>query len=331
MKAFFNKSAGLLMLASSMIAAPAMAPAETLSLAHFVAPAHVVTASVVEPLSKGVEADSGGDLTIQVHPGGELGAGPMEQYVRAVQGVADITWGLSGYTSSQFPKSMIVEMPGAIPEGVTGYDMLWNALDEHLSDEFPGTRPLALWVSEPSIFIMRDREIRSPEDLKGLRIRVSGSVPGALVEAFGATPVQMPAGEMYNALQTGLIDGIVTGASAVNDFKLDEVANSYSVGAPLGHIMFYLVMNEARYEGLSEEHRAILDKHTGRGLSQKGEEGWNALAERTLLALRDNPDNTVIDLTEEEVAAFTEIADPLREKLLEDMGAEDVLAAMTGN
>ncbi|WP_281354747.1 TRAP transporter substrate-binding protein DctP [Chelativorans alearense] len=162
-------------------------------------------------------------------------------------------------------------------------------------------------------------------------MRVSGSVPGALVEAFGATPVQMPAGEMYNALQTGLIDGIVTGASAVNDFKLDEVANSYSVGAPLGHIMFYLVMNEARYEGLSQEQRAILDKHTGRGLSQKGEEGWNALAERTLLALRDNPDNTVIDLTEEEVAAFTEIADPLREKLIEDMGAEDVLAAMTGN
>ncbi|WP_309083022.1 TRAP transporter substrate-binding protein [Chelativorans sp.] len=327
MNALLKHSIGLLMLASS-ISAPAVAMAEELSLAHFVAPSHVVTASVVEPLAKGVEADSGGDLTIRVYPAGELGAGPMEQYVRAVQGVADITWGLAGYTSSQFPKSMIVEMPGAIPEGVTGYDMLWNAFEQHLAGEFPGTRPLALWVSEPSIFIMKDREIRKPEDLRGLRIRVSGSVPGALVEALGATPVQMPAGEMYNALQTGLIDGIVTGASAINDFKLDEVANSYTVGAPLGHILFYLVMNQARYDGLSDEHKAILDKHTGRGLSQKGEEGWNASAERTMETVRADTNNNVIDLTEEEIAPFKEIADNLREKLIADMDAQEILDAM---
>jgi len=328
MKAWLRGSIASLMLASSMAAVPALTQAEELSLAHFVAPAHVVTASVVEPLVEGVKADSNGDLTIRVYPGGELGAGPMEQYVRAVQGVADITWGLSGYTSSQFPKSMIVEMPGAVPEGMTGYDMLWNAFDDHLKSEFPGTHPLALWISEPNVFIMKDHEIRSPDDLKGLRIRVSGSVSGALVEAFGATPVQMPAGEMYNALQTGLIDGIVTGSSAINDFKLDEVANSYTLGAPLGNIMFYLVMNQARYDGLSPEHKAILDKHTGRTLSQKGEEGWNAAAERTLQEVRADPSNTVIDLTAEEIAPFTKIADDLRTKLIADMGAQDVLDAM---
>ncbi|WEX10532.1 TRAP transporter substrate-binding protein [Chelativorans sp. AA-79] len=324
MNALLKGSIGLTMLASSTV----LAAAEELSLAHFVAPSHVVTASVVEPLAEGVKADSNGDLTIQVYPGGELGAGPMEQYVRAVQGVADITWGLAGYTSSQFPKSMIVEMPGAVPEGVTGYDMLWNAFDIHLKSEFPGTHPLALWISEPNVFIMKDHDVRSPDDLKGLRIRVSGSVSGALVEALGATPVQMPAGEMYNALQTGLIDGIVTGSSAINDFKLDEVANSYTVGAPLGHIMFYLVMNQGRYDGLSAEHKAILDKHTGRTLSQKGEEGWNAAAERTMESVRADSGNTVIDLTEEEIVPFKEVADRVREKLIADMGAQDVLDAM---
>ncbi|HEU0222099.1 MAG TPA: C4-dicarboxylate ABC transporter substrate-binding protein, partial [Paracoccaceae bacterium] len=87
--------------AAGAVAALAAAPlsAETLKLAHFVAPAHVVTGSVVEPLVKGVAAATSGDLTIQVYPGGELGAGPLEQYARALQGVADISWGLQGYTS----------------------------------------------------------------------------------------------------------------------------------------------------------------------------------------------------------------------------------------
>ncbi|MEX2319806.1 MAG: TRAP transporter substrate-binding protein [Saccharospirillum sp.] len=301
---------------------------EELKLAHFVPPAHVVTSAVVEPFKTGIEADSNGELTVRVYPGGELGAGPMEQYVRALQGVADITWGLAGYTSSQFGKSMLVELPGAIPEGMTGYDMLWNAFDSSLKSEFPGTKPLALWVSEPNVFIMKDHEVRSPSDLSGLKIRVSGSVAGDFVSEMGGTPVQMPAGEMYNALQTGLIDGIITGSSAITDFKLDEVANSYTLGAPLGHIMFYLVMNQQRYDGLSAEHQAIIDANSGRGLSQSGEETWNALADSTLESVRADSRNTVIDLSENEAAAFENVAGTFLSRQLSSEQTRDVLNDM---
>jgi TRAP-type C4-dicarboxylate transport system substrate-binding protein len=301
---------------------------EEFRLAHFVPPAHVVTSAVVEPFKSGIEADSNGELTVRVYPGGELGAGPMEQYVRALQGVADITWGLAGYTSSQFGKSMVVELPGAIPDGMTGYDMMWNAYDTSLSSEFPGTRPLALWVSEPNVFIMKDHEIRTPSDLSGLKIRVSGSVAGAFVNEMGGTPVQMPATEMYNALQTGLIDGIITGSSAITDFKLDEVANSYTLGAPLGHILFYLVMNQQRYDSLSSEQQAIIDANSGRGLSQSGEETWNALAERTLESVRADDRNTVIDLSAAEVAEFEEMADAFLNSQLSSNQTRDVLNDM---
>ncbi|MEJ2030314.1 MAG: TRAP transporter substrate-binding protein DctP, partial [Maritimibacter sp.] len=102
-------------------------------------------------------------------------------------------------------------------------------------------------------------------DLNGLKIRVSGSAAAAAVEALGATPVQMPAGEIYNSLQTGLIDGVITGSSAIGDFKLDEVANSYTLGAPLGHIAFYVAMNAAKYNSLPAEQREAIDT-IGRGL-----------------------------------------------------------------
>lgn len=319
---------GAAAIAATLLAAPA--GAETLRLAHWVPPAHTLTASTIAPLIAAV-APSG--LEIQVYPGGELGAGPLEQYVRAVTGVADIVWGLQGYTSSQFPRTMISELPGALPEGMTGYDMIWNAYDAGLlANEFPGTVPLALWLSEPNVFIMRDHDIRTPSDLAGLKIRVSGSAAAAAVEALGATPVQMPAGEIYNALQTGLIDGVITGASAIGDFRLDEVANSYTIGAPLGHISFYLVMNADRYNGLPEGERAALDAIAGRPLSALAEAGWYARAEQVIGQISATGDNTVYTLTPDEAAAFAAITLPVRDQVIATVdGGAEVLATMQGN
>jgi TRAP-type transport system periplasmic protein len=81
-----------LALSAALAAGPALA--EELSFAHFVPPAHIITQTVVDPISKAVAENSGGDLSIRVYPGGELGPGPVEQYARVVQGVADMAWGL---------------------------------------------------------------------------------------------------------------------------------------------------------------------------------------------------------------------------------------------
>jgi len=215
---------------------------------------------------------------------------------------------------------------------MNGYDMLWNAYDAGLlNDEFPGTRPLALWLSEPNVFIMRDHDIRTPADVAGLKIRVSGSAAAAAVEALGATPVQMPAGEIYNALQTGLIDGVITGASAIGDFRLDEVANSYTLGAPLGRISFYLVMNADRYASLPEGQRAALDAIAGRPLSASAEAGWNARAQQVIDQISATGDNTVYTLSADEAAAFGALTLPVRDQVVAsvDDGAH-VLAVMQG-
>lgn len=310
---------------SATVAFAPVAQAETLKFAHFVAPAHVITPSIVEPLTNDVKA-ANADVDIRVYPGGELGAGPVEQYPRVLNGVADIVWGLAGYTSSQFQKSMIIELPGVVDEAGNGYGAMLRAYDTHLKDEFPGTRPLALWVSEPNVFIMRDKEIRTPADLAGLKIRVSGAVAGEVIKAFGATPVQMPANEMYNALQTGLIDGIVTGASAIRDFKLDEVAKVYIEGPSMGRILFYLVMSQAKYDALNDAQKAAVDAASGEKLSKSGEEGWQKVADETMAKLKADSSKTVISLSGDEKAAFDTIAAGVRDKIVADMDAKGVKA-----
>lgn len=308
----------------------AAASAEELKFANFTPPFHTINASVIETLNTKVSEATNGDLTVRGYHGGELGAGPVEQYVRVLQGVTDIAWGLPGYTSSQFPKTMIAELPGAIPVEASGYKALWGAYKDNLTGEFPGTVPLALWTSEPNIMIMKDHNIRTPADLAGLKIRVAGATAADVATALGATPVQMPISQVYNALQTGLIDGVFTGASTLSDFKLEEVANSYTIGAPLGRLVFYTVLNKAKYDGLSDSQKAAIDAVAGAPLSKSAEDAWLATANAALKAARDAGDNTMVDLNEAEIAAFADAVSGVVTTYVDAHDGAATLAAMRG-
>jgi TRAP-type C4-dicarboxylate transport system substrate-binding protein len=157
---------------------------------------------------------------------------------------------------------------------------------------------------------------------------VSGSAAAAIIEALGGTPVQMPANEMYNALQTGLIDGIVTGSSAISNLRLDEVADSYTIGAPLGRITFFVVMNQARYDGLSDAEKTAVAEYSGKWLSEQGEAAWNAYADEKLVRLTASDTETVVVLGDAASAAFGALTLPVTDRTVAAAGGEAVLAAM---
>ncbi|HBS37253.1 MAG: TRAP transporter substrate-binding protein [Pacificibacter sp.] len=321
------------LIAASAVALAAALPAaaEELSFANFTPPFHTINASVMEKLDTILSEATNGEVTVRGYHGGELGAGPVEQYIRVVQGVADMGWGLPGYTSSQFEKTMIVELPGTLTNEDDGYAAMWTAYDDHLAGEFPGTVPVALWTSEPNVFIMRDAVIRTPADLEGLKIRVAGATAADVATALGATPVQMPINQVYNALQTGLIDGVITGSSTLNDFKLDEVANSYTFGANLGRLSFYAVMTEGTYNGLSDEAKAVLDNSSNQTVSQSAEDAWNATADAGVATARALSENTFVDLTPEEATAFADAIAGVTGAYVDGVGGADALAAMQAN
>jgi len=320
----------LLISAATALAIGGAAQAEELKFANFTPPFHTINASVIEKLNTDISGATNGEVTVRGYHGGELGAGPVEQYVRVLQGVADIGWGLPGYTSSQFGKTMIAELPGAIPVEKPGYEALWAAFDDQLAGEFPGVKVLALWTSEPNIMIMKDKVIKTPADLAGLKIRVAGATAAEVATALGATPVQMPINQVYNALQTGLIDGVFTGASTLSDFKLDEVADSLTLGAPLGRLTFYTVMNQEKYDSLTDAQKAAIDAAAGEGLSKSAEDAWLVTANTAMDAARADSKNTVVDLTPEEAAAFQEAVAAVVDAYVATVGGADAMAEMRG-
>ena len=115
------------------LADSAPAVSKELKFASFVGGRHVINRKVFTPWTKEVEKLSGGSLKIKMYLGGSLGKGPAKQFKRAIDGVADITWGLQGYTSKQFRLTTLIEMPQIGKDAVDVTRRMWAATPVGLS------------------------------------------------------------------------------------------------------------------------------------------------------------------------------------------------------
>ncbi|MFQ5852810.1 MAG: TRAP transporter substrate-binding protein [Candidatus Binatia bacterium] len=306
---------------------------EELKLAHFMSPKHPMDRFLMRPWAKEIAKITNNSLTVRIYPAGELGKGPRAQFKRAVDGVADITFGLQGYTSKQFPRTTLIELPGVAPNAVVATKKVWDVYDKYLASEYKRVKALAIWGNEGPVLMTKDKPIRKIADIKGLKIRTPSRAQAGLIKALGATPVAMPVTRMYNALNTGVVDALMVPPSVIISFKIGEVAKYYTTGLPFGRSPFFLVMNRPKWESLSADQKAAIEKTTGRALSIKGAKGYEKAGAKGLNSVRKSGKHEVIALSSEEVKKGTELLLKARGKIvanLEKKGipAKAILAAM---
>lgn len=256
--------------AGSALPVGAAMAAEELKLATFVPPPHIIMSKVLTPWAAEVAKASNNALNVRMFPSMQLGGKPPELYRQMIRGISDITFTLPGYTSGDFPVMALTELPGMASSGADGTRKLWANFDKFLAPQFKGAKVLMLWNSDSASFMSKSKPIRTLADVKGLKIRTPSAAQSAQLVALGATPIDMPANQIYNALDRGVVDAAMIPMSAALDFKLIEVAQHFTINAPLGRSNFLVAMNEARYQKLPANLRKIIDDTTGLNLSLKG-------------------------------------------------------------
>ncbi|MCY4301747.1 MAG: TRAP transporter substrate-binding protein [Aestuariivita sp.] len=306
---------------------------KVMKLASFVPPVYVLHEPIFEKLAADINAATDGSVKIEIYPSGELGKGPVEQYKRAATRIAEISYGLPGYTSSVFPKTLLIELPGVTEGHEDATNKLWNVMDNHLRDEFKRTVPLALFVTPPAVLMMRDQPVRSLQDLEGLKIRVASSSAAAVIEAYGATPVPMPANKVYTSMNTGVVDGALMGSDSLLIFKLIETTKYVTTNLPEMPTTIFLVANEEAYNELSDNERAALNRLTGRDISQRSASGLAKFGALALGKFEDIEGNETIVLSDDEHTKFAAKAAEAVSDLLakldgEGIPASDVVRAM---
>jgi tripartite ATP-independent transporter DctP family solute receptor len=160
------------------------------------------------------------------------------------------------------------------------------------------------------------RPITVPADLQGVQIRVPGSEPRILAfTTFGAQPITMNFGELYLALQQGTVDGQENPLAAVKSRSFFEVQDYLSLS---GHVYspVTLVMNAAKYDSLSDEHKAAVKAAAQEAAEYTRQLGTDADA--TLLAELE----TSMQVNEIDLAAFKEAAGPIWEQVGAMAGSE---------
>ncbi len=266
------------------------ATAEELSVATFIPPQHHINAFFFDWFGKEIDARSGGTMTMKLYPAGQLGAGPVQQYKRAVEGIADITFGLQTYTPAIFPKSILMVPPGNNTTSLEATESLLRVFDEHLADEYEDIKLLGLFTVAGDAWAAT-KDLSTLDGLNGAKVVPFATMTSPLMEQLGAVPVQMPVTEMYTGLSTGTIDGTtISPAQMDKPWNFAEVSTHYIDNIPVTHAIFFIAMNKERYMGLSDEHRAIIDEMAGEEISMMGATSFHNEGERGKAWLATNPD-----------------------------------------
>lgn len=262
-------------LAAALLASAALLPAmsapvraDELSVATFVPPQHHTNVNVFQWFGDELAKRTNGELTVRVYPAGQLGAGPVQQYKRVVEGVADIVLGVAGYTPDLFPKAMLTVPSGASSNSLELSDRFLANWDKHFNDEF--SEVVFLGIGFPAgTSIAATRDLSTLESWKGAKIVPYAASMAPLIEAMGAVAVQMPVTDVYTALSTGTIDGAISAHNnMLAPWNWQEVATYYIDNVPPQFQTVYFIMNKDRYEGLKPEHRAVIDELAGEAFTK---------------------------------------------------------------
>jgi len=247
-----------------------------LSLSLVTPPKHLRNINVINPWVKMIEERTGGKVKMTVYYAAAL-APPPQTFESTVSGVADISEGLVYATPGRFPLTETVMLPElGLETSLSCSKALWQLYQTvpELQKEWQGVKMLWLHTTPGIKLITRKKPVRSLEDLKGLKIRVSGATAVKMGKALGFTPVSMGIGDLYLGLEKGVIDGVALPSEILVSRRLGEVTK-YVTDIDLGHDAFFVVMNENSWKGLPDDVKKVIEELSGEWAVEFTGKAWD--------------------------------------------------------
>ncbi len=202
----------------------------------------------------------------------------------------------------------------------------WDFTQKNAQPEYKGVKVIGTWVNGANQLHMRDKAIRSLDDLQGLKVRAPSRLGNRLLTTLGATPVGMPVPQMAESLSKGVIDGALVPWEVLPATKAHELTK-YHIDTAEGQAMttatMIYVMNEKRYNSLPDHLKKVIDDNSGRDVS-----GWISAqfrnADATGREAAESRGNEVIILSPEETAKWEKASASVVEDWVKDVDSKGV-------
>ncbi|MBO6637784.1 MAG: TRAP transporter substrate-binding protein [Roseitalea sp.] len=319
-------AAGVTAAAMLAVSAPAaLAQEVTLRLHQFLPAQANVPKLVLDVWADNVEEASEGRIKVDRFPSMQLGGTPPELIDQAVDGIADVVWTVVGYTPGRFPSTEVFELPFMVSDARAASSAYWQMFEEHMKEgEFADVHILGTWVHGPGM-IHANKEVTSPDDMQGLRIRGATRQVNALLEQLGATPVGMPVPAVSEALSKGVIDGTTIPWEVTAALKVSELVDNHTEfeGSHLYNVTFVLAMNKDRYESLPDDLKAVIDANSGHDFSVFAG-GTQSDADGPSRQIAVDLGNNIVTVSEDQVAVWRERSQPIYDAWVAEMNEKGI-------
>jgi len=272
-------------------------------------PMSVMNSQIWAPWIKDVEAASEGTIAIQLFTGNSLGT-VYNIYDRTLNRVVDISFGLFGPLTDQFPRTMVVSQPFERQSGkVASLALTRLAAKGVIAEEYKNVKPLALFVMSGSI-IHSKKPVKSLAELKGLKLAMESRINAQIVERLGATAVTMVPPEIYQSLQRGVVEGTAIGWQAVGSFRLDEVTSAH-LNEVLSTSPAFVFMNKESFAALPEKARAAIERNSGEPFARRVTAVTARMEQNQFARVSALPSHSIIRIEPAELARWKELTEPL--------------------
>ncbi|ECG8589420.1 TRAP transporter substrate-binding protein [Salmonella enterica subsp. salamae] len=231
----------------------------TLKLAHNLERSHVVH-QAFEALAKEVKQLSDGKMTIRIYPSSQMG-NARETMELLQNGALDMTKGSASDLESFDNSYAIYNLPFLFKDQNHFNNVVFGKVGEEImqSTKDKGFFALSAYVAGTRSFYAK-KPITKPEDLKGLKIRVQPSPTTIkMIELMGGSPTPISFGEVYTAMQQGVVDGAENNVPSWVQTRHIEIAKVFSEDEHAS-IPDFLVIATKTWEKLTPEQQQILTK-----------------------------------------------------------------------
>lgn len=257
-----------------------------------------------------VEEASGGRIDIDVKHGGTLG-GPRDTVDMVLNGSVEIGWGLQSFFDGVFPKTEAVMLPLLdLQSAEQASNVMWHlyADTDYLKDEYADYHVLLLHANCQSPIASKGKNIQTVADMAGQNVRGNAGPPTAFIGDLGAAAVGVPIGDLYQAVDNGTIDSVITDWHAIYSFKLYELFNYY-VDENIGVSTYFMLMNQDAYNNLPADLQQILDDYSGEKALEICGSFWDDIeAEVRQTIATEYPDAQIYKLSDAERANLESVA-----------------------
>ena len=258
------------------------------------------------PWMEEIEKASNGTIKWEQYPDGTLGK-VGDTIDRVASGIAHAGWDIPPNYGQRYASLAVASLPGIHQDSVKASAALWRSYTKNIiGHEFSAVKLLAVWVGPPVNLFLREK-IDNPADLSGLKIATGSKERVQMIAAMGGTPVGLSVSEYYQALQKGVVDGVLTSWAPVWNNKLSDHITAVYPG-PYGGGGPVIVMNKEAYESLPPDGKKAIDDLGGEYASKSAAQYLADIEIKNRDDVLADPNKHSYDMTPEQLEVWQEKA-----------------------